>query len=153
MEVIDTRLRNYVSDSIPIEDSIEGVVSEVEKTFLNVRRGICQYGLPGLEDCYEHLSGPRFFIIANGILIDGDKKQPFNREGLEEGIEEIERTINDALFICFRESDYSIFSSIMKRKAKISGGITRGWGIDYYLEGFTPYSIFTFGKNPTRTPF
>ena len=144
--------RNYVSDSVPIDDSIEWIISEVEKNYPNLERGTIQLGLPGMEDFLEHFSGPRFFIIANGIIIDTDKRNIFSST-LEKGIEEIEKNFTDALVVCFRDRDYEKFSSIMKKKAYDGSGITRGWGTKEYMNEGTDYSVYVFGRNPTRTPF
>lgn len=143
--------RNYISDSVPIDDSIDWIVSEVEKASPNMDRGTYQFGLPGMESFSRHISGPRFFIIANGTIIDGDAKNTFSLN-LESGIEEIERSSTEAIIVCFRKNDYKKFSSIMKEKTKHNFGITPGWGSKHYIAAETDYSVYVFGRNPTRAP-
>ncbi|MBI2658730.1 hypothetical protein HYX05_01340 [Candidatus Woesearchaeota archaeon] len=142
---------NHVSDSSAREKSIDSMLAEIEKKLPNLPRGVSQLALPGLEDCYEHLSGPRFFIISKGRVIDGDLKQIYSPE-LVKGVEEIEINFDDAVVVCFRKMDYRRLSSLMRKKARDNAGITPGWGINVYSGKNFDCSVFTYGRNPERVP-
>lgn len=152
--------RDYLTGHEFEYPSVSLVLDEVGRIFRDFKRNsVYQLGLPGMGDYHEHFSGYKFFIIAQGKLIDFDSGVVFP-ENIERFVEEVEshnpkmyKSDNtDIYLVCFSESDYANLSSIMKRKANLQGGITAGWGDEQYRSGDSVYRMFTYSRNPTHAP-
>ena len=126
----------------------ESIVNVIESLCRQMTPAGEQMGLPGLED-YSMFN---WYLIDDGTFRDAKSRRIIKPENIEETIESIERKNEEAIVVCLSQQSYQLLSDYMKRKAKSSGGITRGWGSSEHVIGGTKYLVYTFGINPQRVP-